>query len=171
MTTHLYPRLAAEQYGPGELTKIRAQAVSRASCSKVARRLELGRRLQEASPPDQRPLQETESILAEVFEALIGACYLHAGYETTAEAAVEALQPEVEHALQNPVDFKSALQERLARRAETVEYTVAAEHGPPHDRTFEVVAAVGERTLGTGSGRSKKHAEQAAARAALESFA
>lgn len=171
MTTHLYPRLAAEQFGPGELTKIRAQAVSRASCAKVARRLELGGRLQKASPPDQPALTETESILAEVFEALIGACYLHDGYETTAAAAVEALQPEVEHALQHPVDFKSALQERLAQRAETVAYAVAAEHGPPHDRTFEVIATAGARTLGAGIGRSKKHAEQAAARAALESFA
>jgi len=170
MTTHLYPRLDEEEYGPGELTKIRAQAVSRASCSKVARRLELGLLLKEAAPPDQPGLAETESILAEVFEALIGACYLHAGYEATARAAVEALQPEVEHALQHPVDFKSTLQERLAQRAETVDYTVAAELGPPHDRTFEVVATVGERALGTGTGRSKKHAEQAAARAALESF-
>jgi len=170
MTTHLYPRLDEEQYGPGELTKIRAQAVSRASCSKVARRLGLGQRLQQAAPQDLPALDETESILAEVFEALIGACYLHAGYEPTARAAVESLQPEVEHALQHPVDFKSALQERLARRAETVDYAVAAEHGPPHDRTFEVIATVGERTLGSGSGRSKKHAEQAAARAALESF-
>ncbi len=171
MTTHLYPRLAAERFGPGELTKIRAQAVSRASCAKVARRLELGRRLQEASPPDQPPLAETESILAEVCEALIGACYLHAGYVPTAQAAVEALQPEIEHALAHPVDFKSALQERLAQRAETVAYAVAAERGPPHDRTFEVVATAGERILGSGTGRSKKHAEQEAARAALESFA
>lgn len=170
MTTHLYPRLDEEHYGPGELTKIRAQAVSRASCAKVARRLELGLLLQQASPQELPALDPTESILAEVFEALIGACYLHAGYEATASAAVQSLQPEVEHALQHPVDFKSALQERLARRAETVDYAVAAERGPPHDRTFEVIATVGERTLGSGSGRSKKHAEQAAARAALESL-
>jgi ribonuclease-3 len=68
------------------------------------------------------------------------------------------------------VDFKSTLQERLARRAETVEYTISNEAGPPHDRTFEVVASVGGETIGRGAGRSKKHAEQEAARIALETL-
>ena len=66
------------------------------------------------------------------------------------------------------MDFKSTLQERLAQRGEIVSYDVTAELGPPHDRTFEVLASVGGRAVGTGSGRSKKHAEQEAARAALE---
>jgi ribonuclease-3 len=66
------------------------------------------------------------------------------------------------------VDFKSTLQERLAQRGEAVEYEVTAELGPPHDRTFEVLASVDGRPVGTGSGRSKKHAEQEAARAALD---
>ena len=76
--------------------------------------------------------------------------------------------PELEHALTHPVDFKSTLQERLAQRGEAVEYEVTAELGPPHDRTFEVVAAIAGRPVGTGSGRSKKHAEQEAARSALD---
>ncbi len=110
----------------------------------------------------------TERVLASVIEAVIGACYLNAGYERASQAVVEAFMPEIEHALDHPVDFKSTLQERLAQRGEIVSYEVTAEHGPPHDRTFEVVAAVGERPVGTGSGRSKKHAEQEAARAALD---
>jgi ribonuclease-3 len=81
---------------------------------------------------------------------------------------VEAFSPELEHALTHPVDFKSTLQERLAQRGEAVDYEVTAELGPPHDRTFEVVAEVGGRPIGTGSGRSKKHAEQEAARTALD---
>jgi ribonuclease III len=68
------------------------------------------------------------------------------------------------------VDFQSNLQERLARRGQTVTYEVTAELGPPHDRTFEVVALVEGESIGTGSGRSKKHAEQDAAHAALEAF-
>jgi ribonuclease III len=68
------------------------------------------------------------------------------------------------------VDFKSTLQERLAQRGEVVAYDVSAEHGPPHDRTFEVVATVEEREVGRGSGRSKKAAEQEAARGALENL-
>jgi ribonuclease-3 len=112
-------------------------------------------------------LAETERVLASITEAIIGACYLNVGYEPTAEAVVEAFQPEIANALEHPVDFKSTLQERLAQRGELVTYTVTAEDGPPHERTFEVVAAIGERPVGTGRGRSKKAAEQEAARAAL----
>jgi ribonuclease III len=98
---------------------------------------------------------------------VIGACYLAFGFERTAEAVVDAFREQVEDALEHPEDAKSALQEQLARRGEAVEYTVTDEAGPPHDRTFEVAASVDGHELGRGSGRSKKDAEQAAARAAL----
>ena len=113
-------------------------------------------------------LVETERVLASVIEAVIGACYLHVGYERTAAAVVEAFMHEVEDALDHPVDFKSTLQERLARTGETVDYAVVEEIGPPHDRTFAVVAQVAGETIARGSGRSKKHAEQEAARAAID---
>ncbi len=116
-------------------------------------------------------LVETERVLASVIEAVIGACYLHAGYERTAEAVVEAFGPEIEDALDHPVDFKSALQELLARRGEEVSYEVTGEEGPPHERVYSVVARVEGRELGTGTGRSKKHAEQEAARGAVERLA
>ena len=120
VTAHLYPRLEAERFGAGRLTKIRAQAVSGASCRAVAERLELPERLRRAAPAGVRQsaaaLLETERVLASVIEAVIGACYLHAGYERTAEAVVEAFAPEIDSALEHPVDFKSALQELLARR-------------------------------------------------------
>jgi ribonuclease-3 len=116
-------------------------------------------------------LVSTERVLASVIEAVIGACYLHAGYERTAQAVVEAFAPEIETALNHPVDFKSALQELLARRGAEVSYEVAAEDGPPHARTYAVVARAGERQLGSGTGRSKKQAEQEAARVAVERLA
>jgi ribonuclease-3 len=172
VTAHLYPRLEAERYGAGRLTKIRAQTVSGPSCRAVADRLGVPELLAAAAPEgvgqSASTLVSTERVLASVIEAVIGACYLNAGYERTAEAVVEAFMPEIEHALEHPVDFKSTLQERLAQRGETVDYAVTAELGPPHDRTFEVVASVSGRPVGTGSGRSKKHAEQEAARTALE---
>lgn len=172
ITAHLYPRLEAERYGAGRLTKIRAQTVSGPSCRAVAERLGVPERLAAAAPSgvgqSASTLVGTERVLASVIEAVIGACYLHAGYERTATAVVDAFMPEIEHALRHPVDFKSTLQERLAQRGEVVDYDVTAELGPPHDRTFEVLASVGGRPVGTGSGRSKKHAEQQAARAALE---
>ena len=83
---------------------------------------------------------------------------------------MEAFTPEIEGALAHPADFKSALQERLARRGAIVTYEVTAEEGPPHERTFEVVAMVAGEPLARGSGRSKKDAEQVAAEAALESM-
>ncbi|HEY2632638.1 MAG TPA: putative dsRNA-binding protein [Solirubrobacteraceae bacterium] len=175
VTTHLYPRLEAERFGAGRLTKIRAQAVSGRSCRAVAERLGVSERLRAAAPVNGEGrhlgMLETERVLASVIEAVIGACYLHGGYEQTAEAVVEAFMPEIEQALNNPLDFKSALQEQLAQRGETIDYEVTDEHGPPHNRTFVVVASVDGKPLGTGSGRSKKHAEQEAASEALESLA
>ena len=170
VSTHLYPRLEAERFGAGRLTKIRAQAVSGVSCREVAMRLGLLERLRAAAPPGMREggLLETERVLASVIEAVIGACYLQAGYERTAEAVVEAFGPEIEEALENPVDFKSALQEMLARKGAEVTYEVAAEEGPPHERTYEVLAVVDGREVGRGSGRSKKQAEQEAARVAVD---
>jgi ribonuclease III len=171
VTTHLYPRLEAERFGAGRLTKIRAQAVSGPSCRAVAERLAVPRRLLAAAPVGVESTTAqvvTERVLASVIEAVIGACYLHAGYERTAQAVVEAFAPEIEEALEHPVDFKSALQELLAQRGEVVSYVVTGEHGPPHERTFEVAAEVAGRPLGSGRGRSKKHAEQQAAREAVE---
>lgn len=170
MTAHLYPRLEAERYGAGRLTKIRAQTVSGPSCRDVAERLNVPDRLR-ASAPEAMTVPDTvmtERVLASVIEAVIGACFLHAGYERTAAAVVEAFEPELEHALEHPVDFKSTFQERLAQRGEIVVYEVSGELGPPHDRTFEVHAVVDGRIVGTGSGRSKKAAEQEAARLALD---
>jgi len=171
VTAHLYPLLEADRFGAGRLTKIRAQAVSGVSCRAVAERLELPQRLLAAAPagaPGAAALAATERVLASVLEAVIGACYLHAGYERTAAAVVQAFDPEIAAALANPVDFKSALQELLARRGEEVSYAVTAEDGPPHARSYAVIATSGGRELGRGGGRSKKQAEQEAAHEALE---
>jgi ribonuclease-3 len=172
VTTHLYPRLEAERFGAGRLTKIRAQAVSGPSCRTVAERLGVPERLRAAAPAgvqeNAAALVETERVLASVIEAVIGACYLQTGYERTAEAVVEAFSPEIEEALEHPLDFKSALQELLARRGAEVSYEIASESGPPHERTYEVVARVDGQELGSGNGRSKKHAEQQAAREAID---
>jgi ribonuclease-3 len=175
VTTHLFPRLEADRFGPGRLTKIRAQAVSGRSCRVVAERLGVPDRLRAAAPPLAAAavgsLISTERVLASVIEAVIGAVYLTFGYEITAAAVVAAFAPQIEDALENPVDYKSALQERLARRGELVTYAVVEEQGPPHDRIFTVSAAVAGVPVASGVGRSKKDAEQEAAQAALEAMA
>ncbi len=173
VTTFLYPRLEASAYGAGRLTKIRAQAVSGRACREVAERLAIPARLRAQAPADHHgpateQLTQTERVLASVIEAVIGACYLHHGYELTADAVVEAFGPEIDEALEHPADFKSELQEFLARRGTTVHYEVVEEAGPPHDRTFLVAAQVSGEEVARGSGRSKKDAEQAAAEAALD---
>jgi ribonuclease-3 len=174
VTAHLYPRLEAERFGAGRLTKIRAQAVSGRSCKAVAERLGIPERLREAAPATAASTVEsliaTERVLASVIEAVIGACFLCFGYEVTAAAVVDAFLPEIDDALEHPVDFKSALQERLARRGDLVTYDVVAENGPPHDRTFSIKATIAGVEVGRGSGRSKKDAEQEAAQAALEAL-
>ncbi len=172
VTAHLYPRLEADRFGAGRLTKIRAQAVSGRSCKTVAQRLGIPERLYAAAPAAAasgvQALIGTERVLASVIEAVIGACFLSFGYERTAAAVVDAFTPEISDALEHLVDFKSALQERLARRGALVSYDVVDEQGPPHDRTFQISATIGGVEVARGSGRSKKDAEQEAAQAALE---
>jgi ribonuclease-3 len=174
VTAYLYPRLEAERFGAGRLTKIRAQAVSGRSCRAVAVRLGVPERLRTAAPVGAAAsvpaLLGTERVLASVIEAVIGACYLAFGYDRTAAAVVEAFAPEIEDALEHPVDYKSALQERLARRGAIVSYAVVDEQGPPHDRTFSISATIEGVEVGHGTGRSKKDAEQEAAQAALEAL-
>jgi ribonuclease III len=172
VTAHLYPRLEAERFGAGRLTKIRAQAVSGRSCKAVAERLGIPDRLRAAAPAESNvaALIGTERVLASVIEAVIGACFLSFGYDRTARAVVGAFRDEIDNAMEHPVDFKSALQERLARRGDLVAYDVIEEQGPPHNRTFSIVATIDGVEVGRGSGRSKKDAEQEAAQAALEAL-
>jgi ribonuclease III len=173
VSDHLYPRFA--RYGAGRLTKVRAQAVSGSSCARVARALGVPEELRAAAPRGSTGrsadmLVESERVLASVCEAIIGAAYLAFGVERTAPAVVGSFAGEIEQALEHPVDYKSVLQERLARRAEVVAYLTVSEEGPAHDRSFIVVAEVAGEELGRGEGKTKKAAEQEAALHALDAL-
>jgi ribonuclease-3 len=158
----------------GGLTKIHNQAVSGISCAEVGRDLGVPEMLRESEPEEMQVgipaevLLSGERPLPEVTEALIGACFLAFGFERVAEAVAAAFEPRIELASETRIDFKSALQELLARRRSHVSYEVTAESGPPHRRKFEVAAIVDSESVGTGVGRSKKAAEQAAAEQALK---
>jgi ribonuclease III len=158
----------------GGLTKTHNQAVSGVSCAEVGRELGVGEMLRAAEPEEMQVgipaevLLSGERPLPEATEALIGACFLAFGFERTAAAVAAAFAGRIEHAAETRIDFKSALQELLARRRSRVSYEVTAESGPPHRRTFEVAAVVDSELVGTGTGRSKKAAEQAAAEEALK---
>ena len=128
--------------------------------------------LRSAAPPGTpagvAAVVETERVLASVIEAVIGACYLSAGFELTSAAVVEAFAEQIEEALERPVDFKSALQERLARSGDTVVYEVTEQVGSaarPDLRGRRDGRPAADRE---GSGRSKKLAEQDAARRAID---
>src|SRR5436309_2443828 len=127
----------------GELTKILNQAVSGRACAEVAREMELPVMLAARVPEEGEGLPvdtllASERTLASVCEAVIGACYLAHGFERTAAAVTQAFAEEIEHATRERLDFKSELQERLARDGDVVNYEVANEIGPPHDRRFEI---------------------------------
>jgi len=172
VSTHLFPRF--EHHGAGRLTKVRAQAVSGASCARVAHGLGVPDGLRATAPEgtgrSAEMLIESERVLASVCEAVIGAAYLAFGLERTAPAVVASFEEEIDDALEHPVDYKSVLQERLARRAEVVIYRTVDELGPAHDRSFVAVAEVGGEELGRGEGKTKKSAEQEAALHALDTL-
>jgi ribonuclease-3 len=138
----------------------------------VARELGVVERLDERAPEgtgrSARMLVKSERVLASVCEAVIGASYLAFGFERTSPAVVRSFAEEIDEALEHPVDYKSLLQERLARRAEVVVYRIDSEQGPAHDRSFVAVAEVAGEELGRGEGKTKKSAEQEAALRALE---
>jgi ribonuclease III len=171
VAANLYERFP--EVDAGGLTKIHNHAVSGVSCAEIGRELGVPAML-EAAEPEAEEAIPAEILLAgsrpvpEVTEALIGACFLTFGFERAAAAVVAAFAAQIEYATEAPVDAKSALQELLARRGARVSYAVIAESGPAHRRTFEVEAAVDGKQVGTGTGRSKKTAEQVAAERALK---
>ena len=158
----------------GRLTKVHGQAVSGRACAAVAADLGVPDLIREVSADgtdggiDVAALLDSERALASVCEAVIGACYLERGYAEVADATVAAFGEQIEIASETLLDYKSALQERLAREGATVSYDVTSEDGPPHDRRFEVSALVKGDVIGEGTGRSKKAAEQEAAARAIE---
>lgn len=157
----------------GGLTQIHNQVVSGASCDEVGRALGIPEMLQVPEPERDEALMVDALLsgarpVAEMTEALIGACFLTYGFERAGAVVVAAFAHRIEVAAKSPQDPKSALQELLARRKTRVTYEVTGESGPPHRRKFEVAAVVDSEFVGKGEGRTKKAAELAAAEQALE---
>jgi ribonuclease III len=168
---HLFSRFPRSDIG--RLTKIHGQAVSGRACAEVAGYLGVPEMLRERAPGGAEAgigadeLITSERAMASITEALIGAAYLELGLERVRAAVLTAFAPQIELASKTLLDFKSALQESLARKGEVVAYVVVSESGPAHDRHFAVEARVDGMPIGRGEGASKKAAEQAAAAEAL----
>jgi ribonuclease-3 len=159
-------------FSEGKLAKVRSHVVSRATCAEVAKELGLGRRLVEHASSTQTEaelerLARNRNVLAAVIEAALGALFLQHGFAAIEDAVVGAFSARIEHALTTRVDHKTDLQEVLARSGKHVTYTEIAVEGPPHERSFTCAALIDGEELGRGEGRTKKAAEQEAAREAL----
>ncbi len=173
VTTDLYRRFPG--HSEGHLARLRAYVVSRATCAKVAKELGLDRLLgevgadHEASELDQ--LMANQNVLADVTESLIGALYLTFGFDAVRPGVVEAFAEHIDYAEKSYVDFKTELQEQLAKQGTSVNYALVGFSGPAHERHFTVEAVVDGETLGRGVGPSKKRAEQEAAAQAMAELA
>jgi ribonuclease-3 len=159
------------EFTEGRLAKVRSHVVSRQSCAVVARDLDLGKKLLERGadiPADElERLSRNRNVLAALLEAALAALFLRHGFERIEGPIVDAFDDRIQYALTSHVDFKTELQEALARRGKSVSYSVLDVQGPPHDRRFTCAATIDGEQLGAGSGASKKAAEQEAAKEAL----
>ncbi len=158
----------------GELSKLKARLVSEISLARAARRLNLGSRLRLGRGEELTQGREKSSLLANAVEALIAAVYLDGGLEAARSFTLRTLMQELEdlRELEGPAaiqDYKTQLQEWCQKRFETLpQYATVRETGPDHQKLFEVKLMVRGEVLGVGVGRSKKEAEQMAAKQALE---
>ncbi len=156
--------------GEGELARLKAFVVSRASCAQVAERLGIERLMMDKAPapePKRREAVANQTILGNVLEALIGAVFLTHGFEQARVAVVDAFEDQMSFAVTGHVDHKTALQELVAPRGAQPVYRLVAEVGPAHARVFTSEVSVEGAVCGHGTGTTIKMSEQKAAEEAL----
>ena len=155
----------------GDLTKVKAVAVSEQVLARVAEELELGRYLILSKGEEQSGGRARPSILADAVEAVFGAIYLDRGFTIARSVVLRLLESHL-RAIEDEEyapDYKTLLQEKVQEiHRATPSYSLIEQSGPDHDRTFVTEVRIGGRALGRGVGKSKKQAEQDAARDALQ---
>ncbi len=159
----------------GELTRIRAALVQSGALASYARELELGKHLLLGNGEEKNKGRERQSTLENAFEALLAAIYIDAG-DDGFNRVFSFLEPILKNQLDGSIvlkriDAKTELQQLIQQaEGDFLEYVVIAERGPDHQKEFEVVAKLNSNVIGRGKGRSKREAEQNAAREALALF-
>ena len=154
----------------GFLTKLRAKLVKGNTLAMYAEELELNNLMLLGERVRGQGIEQSKSVLSDLFEALVGALYLDLGYEPTSKFVRQVIEQYVDFdQIINTLDnYKSLLLEfAQAEQMEIPTYTVISEEGPGHDKTFGVEVYVDEKPMAQGKGKSKKEAEQQAARKAL----
>ncbi len=166
-----------ENYDEGQLSKFRATIVCEQSLAKVAVDYNFGQYLLLGKGEEMTKGRERASILANMSEAIIGAIYLDGGYQNALEFIENFISPMISccEDIFNCapfVDYKTILQEKIQKKGTSVhiEYVVVKEIGPDHDKQFFVEVRINDSTIGYGKGKSKKEAEQDAAKTALSGF-
>lgn len=150
----------------GELTKTRASMVCEPALAFCARDLDLGEYLLLGKGEDATGGRKRESVTSDAMEALIGAIYLDGGFANAKEFVLKYILTDIEHK-QLFYDSKTILQEVVQGEHEQLTYVLTDESGPDHNKSFTVRACIGERVIGSGTGHTKKAAEQEAAYQAL----
>lgn len=153
----------------GKLTKFRANVVCEESLSRVARNLEIGKFLFLGKGEKICGGRDRDSILADAVEAIIAAIYLDSGLESAREFILFNLRDIITNTVDGNIfrDYKTILQEIVQKKNGKLSYRLIAEHGPDHDKEFEMIVKSGQNILGEGKGKNKKEAEKEAARDAL----
>lgn len=154
----------------GDLTKIRASIVCEQSLFQFAREIDLGGQLLLGKGEEQMGGRERPSVVSDAFEALIAAIYLDGGLEAASRFILRFTREQLEASTQNApfMDYKTMLQEIIQQNPEErVSYVLIHEDGPDHDKSFEVEVRLNSNVIGRGRARSKKGAEQLAAKEAL----
>lgn len=157
-------------YPEGDLSKLRAALVCEKTLSKFARTIHLGDFIRLSHGEANLHGNERPSILADAFEALIAAIYLDGGIEPAGRFIMDFVKPEIDSPRSFSFkDYKTILQEIIQKNPEEkITYVLVGESGPDHDKHFTVEVRLNSNKIGKGGGRSKKEAEQQAAREALE---
>ena len=160
----LHPELSQ-----GEMTKLRSTLVQSQNLNRLAKNYHMERYIKVGNSLRNQDLSKMTHLLEDVFEAVVGAMYIDQGLKTTYGIVKKIFYPEVKNFNFSMLhDYKSQLQEEIqAENREAVEYVVVKESGPSHDKVFEVEVRLENLTLGKGVGKSKKEAEQSAAKDAL----
>ena len=166
VTQELYDLLP--EMDESRLSPLRSGVVNTKALAQIARDLNLGSYLRIGKGEESSGGRDKNSILADALEATVGAIYLQHGFEVTSRIILKWFRPVIESAMETGmgIDGKTALQELVAQKGLGTPEYVVTETGPDHDKSFSAVAMVGGSELASGEGKSKRDAEQAAARAA-----
>ena len=157
----------------GELTKLRANIVCEESLSEVSKKIELGTHMLLGKGEEATGGRERVSILADAVEAVIAAIYLDGGIENARKFVLTQMDEIIQDSIKGRIfrDYKTHLQEVIQSQGETnIIYDLVEEIGPDHNKKFVMQVKLNDEVLGTGEGKSKKEAEQVAARKALDSI-